>query len=639
MAGFDIDSEERLEVYTTLAAIANIVDGEQTNPPLSSPVVDPRTGNQVSIRDPLLVLTLVIIPENSGSAPESVTTAVIVGVGGAMGMAGELQALGALAFMGCADPQTRRSFASYRILSPAAVTNSYSGVIIGNAAIIAGIFLIQSVVVLLIMLMCSRRSSPFLDAQARARFPALTIFVANGMHGGTAFAASQIISQPSEYATWEIAIAALGFAYTMLYPVGLCLFPFLRVERAFQEYAVDEWVSNKRWPRFSAVFMPTGAIFSVSTRQACGPCISPFRSPPRQIWWMSMPIWTSLIIGIAGLFDPSTILLCQILYTIMGVAVLLTAVAIAVGRPLRTPASNWITGFSRVVVAALMFCMTAVLSLPADSAATNAVRAMGALLIVVTIVSILTTVCGALLELWLVSDDVPVSLLWTHIPGRSAKVTQQFMAGDGFDVDLISVAQRRDINENGEEAEEELQSKSTPTTQHGAATRSSEEMRVETYSSSTSSLTDHDTPLQSATRAHANTAKPLSNGTNISPPMSSSSSSVEDIRGRRLTSKRSTLHHDLLLAEHDSPPLSSLSRSSSSTVSTGDLDSGAGGEPSHQSGIGSSRPHHQHSKNRHHITHQALPSNVQRQSSLTTTSSRLSDGDDNLIEDDDFDDI
>ena len=120
------------------------------------------------------------------SLPSIVTVSVMVG-GGLVGgvVAAELQGVGALALMICADPNTQGRFVgSYRILSPFAVADSFAGVVVGNVLLSVLVLLLQMCV--LLVLRSGKPAQDSVDRMARARFPSLSITATAIFHVGTA---------------------------------------------------------------------------------------------------------------------------------------------------------------------------------------------------------------------------------------------------------------------------------------------------------------------------------------------------------------------------------------------------------------------------------------------------------------------
>jgi hypothetical protein len=432
---YSIDAEETLELHTTLRAVYGG----------SSLLVD-ETGT-VDLDAPLVVVTVVAVPSGTvGEGTLPTATTVVVGGGGFSGMASEVQALGAFAMMGCSDPRTRSNFGSYRALAPTAITESYSGVVLGNAALVVGVAVAQ-LAVLGLLRVC--RSVPrLIDHMATCMFPSLTLIAASAFHVGTAFASSQLVSEPSLYDAWEVAVGAVGMVYCVLYPLLLILHPYLRIERAYQEYEMAEWLIGKRWPALTRFLIPRGAIFSQKTRRAYGPAyISSIRLPARQVWWVSMPAWTGSIVAVGGLIHPVTVPHCQALFIIMGILLVATGVVVIALRPLHADVSSVLSGASRACCGAALMCMAAALndSGPTDAASLTAILAIGIVLMVIAVLRIVFALFGWYVEYRMHGDNVPLSLVWTHIPGSSNKTTQQFtVAGDQ---EMLIVADIRDEDE------------------------------------------------------------------------------------------------------------------------------------------------------------------------------------------------
>lgn len=432
---YSISVDEGLELYTTLRGLIGR-DAELV------PSVDP---------DALLLVGRLrsTAGDDGGSLP-SVVIAVAGGVGGAAAaMGAELQGLGALAMMECADPNTKSNFGSYRVLSPVAVINSYSGVVIGNLVLVAFVFVVQ-VVVVGVLRVC-RRVSRRIDLMSTARFPSLLVYASLAFHTGTAYASSQLISRPNDYAAWEVFIGVLGSAYTVILPAFFMAHPYLRLGRAYQEYELGEWLLQRRLPPWTLKIVPLGAIFSKETRQAYGGYISAFRAPPKQVWWNSMITWTSLVFFVGGLVHPMTVPGCQALFASMGILLVMMGMFILRSAPLRSHAAGWLDAASRFALAGILFSAAAALvsggPTPAVTLTVN--LALAVVLVVLTATRVAHHALCYYFDMIMLADEVALVTLWTHIPGATRKVTHQFSAdGDGLlELQIISAERDEEVSE------------------------------------------------------------------------------------------------------------------------------------------------------------------------------------------------
>ena len=219
LPSYAIEVEERMLLYTSMRELLDVVV-----------LMDHRDVDELH-----LIGTIEVYKPGTGMSVPSIVTTIITSGGGALGgMAPELQGVGALALMGCSDPNTKSRFGAYRALSPVAVQDSYAGVIIGNGILTFVVLAVQAGIVA--TLRFCHRVQRNIELMATARFPSLFFAAALAFHTGTAFASAQIISQPSDYAGWEIFFGVGGFIYSLLLPVVMAAHPYLRVGRAYQTY-------------------------------------------------------------------------------------------------------------------------------------------------------------------------------------------------------------------------------------------------------------------------------------------------------------------------------------------------------------------------------------------------------------------
>jgi uncharacterized membrane protein YozB (DUF420 family) len=353
-------------------------------------------------------------------------------MGGMSGMAAEQQALSALVMYSCSDPHSRGAFGSFRALSPFAIFESYAGVVLGNAIVMAVVAIIQSVI-LLVMRLC-RRVRRQVELMAAARFPSILMNVSFAFHTGTVYAASQLISLPGQFESWEVAVGAIAFTYCVLYPIFLCVHPYYRIGRAYQEYEMAEWLATKKWPSWIVHVVPQGAMYAPETRRAYGSYVSAYRAPASQVWWTSYPTWTSIIIGIGGLFHPETIPQCQALFITLGLLFLAVAAVCIWRAPLRSTTATYLNAIAKALTALILFCLAASVSPNGTKHASNAVFAFGIIQTAVTIIRILHSLLCSYFDKKMAKDLVPLSTTWTHVLGDNKKSTTRFATLDGLDL-------------------------------------------------------------------------------------------------------------------------------------------------------------------------------------------------------------
>ena len=382
-----------------------------------------------------------------GAAEESSMGVSVVGTVaaiafGAAGLAAEQQGLSAMAMMSCADPHTRAAFGSYRALSPFALWDSYIGVVAGNFVFVAAVLLIQGAVLLCLRL--ANRVRRWEELSAMARFPSVLLNCSFAIHTGTAYAASQLITLEDRPAEDRV-IGALAFAFVVLYPFGLVGFAYKFVGRAYQSYAVADYLEDKKWPAWVTHLLPVGAIYAAETRRTFGPLVSSYRLSGPQ--WPSYPTWTPMIFAIGGLFHPDTIPKCQALFVCMGLAFVAICVLVAVKMPRRSDAANWVDCTARILSAVVLFCM-AIAVAPGDDGRNAALAAM-ALGFIQTSLTIIRTLYALVM---IVFDrrlrELPLTHEWVHYTSEGAKTAKRFGANEDLFDDLRTEAQRRDDGED-----------------------------------------------------------------------------------------------------------------------------------------------------------------------------------------------
>ena len=390
--------------------------------------------------------TLRVVPSDSRSLAETkdatvgvsiigTTTTIILGSGG---IASEQQGLSAMAMMTCADPHTQKAFGSYRALSPFALWDSYIGVIAGNFAFLAAVFLIQ--VTVLLCLRLAKRTRRWEELSAVARFPAVLLNCSFAVHTGTAYAASQLITSDDRPLEDRI-VGGLAFAFVVVYPFGLVGVAYKFVGRAYQRYAMADFLEERQWPAWTARLLPRGAIYSSETRKTFGALVSAYRlSGPH---WPSYPTWTPMVFAIGGLFHPDTIPKCQALFVCMGLAFIALCVLVLAQMPRRSDALNYVDCAARVLSASVLFCM-AIAIVPGDDGRNAALAAMafGFIQTGVTVIRSLYALAVTVLDRRL--QQLPLAQEWVHYTSEGAKTAKQFGASEELFDDLRTEVERRD---------------------------------------------------------------------------------------------------------------------------------------------------------------------------------------------------
>lgn len=432
LPGYSIQEAEKLEVLVPTASI-----------------VGPWCADDGDV-----VMGVLQVQATTSQSSTAVTTAVVgavaaaVGAVGMAGMAADQQGLSAFAMMGCSNPETKESFGSIRVLSPFAVLNSYAGVVLGNAVVLAVVAVIQGVA-LLVMRVC-RRVRRRVELMAATRFPALLLGTSFAFHTGTAFAASQLVSEPANYEPWEVVVGVAAFGYCVVYPVVLIVHPYLRVGRAYQEYALDEWLVERKWPTWVRHIVPQGVMFSPETRRAYGGYVSSYRAPAKQVWWTSYPVWVSAIVGVGGLFHPTTIPGCQALLCSMGLALLAIAALTLRCMPHRSTASSVLASTAKIILALFAFALA--VAAGGSTTAVSVSVAIGWLQVAVTIVRIAHTILCTAFDRRMVLEAVMITPVWTHVTGRAVKASHRFQFnGDGEELTGV-VAEDDDCSVEKDEA-------------------------------------------------------------------------------------------------------------------------------------------------------------------------------------------
>ena len=462
--GYSIDEMEYLDVYIGAAGVVGpecTVGLQSRREALKAPPPPPSSGGgyfpawpatDFASEPSFFVGRIVMNPNDKGPSDSAVTSTVVSGGAaaaaaagaGSAGMAAEQQGLSAVAMSTCADGKTKSSFGAYRALSPFAIFESYAGVVLGNVIAYAVVLLVQ--LTALAVLKLRRPSSWLLQNMATGRFPSVLISVVVSLHTGTGFAASQLVSMPDKYEAWEVAVGAVAFGlFVVVFPVFTVLHPYLRVERAYQEYLNEEWIDSKPLPWLIRYTMPQGTLFSAETRRAYGGYVSAYKAPASQVWWTSFGVWTSFVVAVGGLVHPESKLGCKVLFIVEGVIFVAMAVVVVWRNPLRATAASHFNALAKVLMGVILFCMA--VSIDGVPPAVDAVVSLGWIQTMFTIVRVIHSFVSQMFDRKMASDDFSLRTVWSHVPASSAntkKLTQVFGVGVGSADDLRAAAASRD---------------------------------------------------------------------------------------------------------------------------------------------------------------------------------------------------
>ena len=436
---YSIDEAEGLDVYVPLATIVGSLCAADADVELPATTSDGL----------VLIGGLRVEPARGGLAPaEDATTGVSVGgavvdvILGGGGAAAEQMGLAAMGLMTCADPHTRGAFGSFRALSPFAIWDSYLGVVVGNAVFLAAVFCIQLIV--LLVLRAAKRVRRWEELSALARFPSVLLNCSFALHMGTAYSASQLITldnMPLE----DRVIGALAFAFVVVYPFGLIGFAFKFVGRAYQSYAMADYLrDHPNWPAWVSYCLPQGAIYAVETRRTFGPLVSAYRLSGAA--WPSYPTWTPMIFAIGGLFHPDTIPKCQALFVCMGLAFVALCVLVLFFSPRRSSLGCWLDAAARGLSAAMLFAMAVAIEKgDLGRGGAMAAFALGLIQTSATVIRALYSLVITLFDRQL--QQLPLTHEWVHYTSDGAKTAKRFGHAEELLGIMQTEAEKRDDGE------------------------------------------------------------------------------------------------------------------------------------------------------------------------------------------------
>eukprot|EP00742_Colponemidia_sp_Colp-10_P016276 GILJ01018633.1.p1 GENE.GILJ01018633.1~~GILJ01018633.1.p1 ORF type:complete len:758 (-),score=81.88 GILJ01018633.1:273-2243(-) len=387
--------------------------------------------------------------EALGAATDVVsgTTAIIGVVTGGFSAAADMQVIGALAMSTCADPHLRSAFGSYRALSPFALSNSYIGVIAGNAVAYVAVFVLQ-VLALLCLRLVKGDAAQWAELSAMIWFPGVTLSAMAALHTGTGYASSQLVSLPGP-AVEELAVGAVGVAFSVLVPVGIALFAYKMIPRAYQTYDDrTEFAAAKKLPIWSLHFIARGIITPQSTRQSYQSIISSCRHPSPM--WPSYPFWGPIIMMIGGFIHPTTVTGCVALFSALAAAYGALAVLVAIVQPLRSDCYNALEAIGKLLSGLILVC--GAVGVWTDSPemarrASSTAVIFGIIQIAVSALRLVYSLVVKHFDSAFDQDLVRLHVVWAHTTDSDATAKRFALPDEGDDDILRQVALIRDVQD------------------------------------------------------------------------------------------------------------------------------------------------------------------------------------------------
>ena len=344
---------------------------------------------------PVLILTWTVtaVPEPLAAATrvvaavvsQSVTAGSVIGGASGGGAAGDVQALATIGMLSCTQPRDRAMLSNTRLLSPAALSNEFVGMLLGNFILIALCALAHYLIVQAYQLVLRRRSSKggsastpkaseserTHDTMVCIRYPSLTITVTKVLYQGTALASAQLLASSDGL---EVVLGVVGFGYSLALPVVLTMVNVRYVNAEFHTYNIDS-PSAQREPllpspggdveesiafqpeerKASALvafvrrfIMPAGVWEPKDARKMYGSLFSSSRRP--EIVWVALPLLPSLVLAAASTIHPASTSGCQALFASLACLEFLLVCALLAFWPYR---SHCITGLAAASSACL----------------------------------------------------------------------------------------------------------------------------------------------------------------------------------------------------------------------------------------------------------------------------------------------
>ncbi len=387
---------------------------------------------------PLFQLTVYPPPESS-----SISSSVIASLApiGAAFAAPQLTVLVMMSMLPCASSYTRGVLANYRALAPAAISDSFEGVVIGNLILTFGFFAVWTFVAYALSM---ATKTDFMSACAKIRHPALPIIVYFLTFPGTSFAAMQLLTdRESTGGAGSVALGGVAIAIVVLaVPIASMHYirNYLEMDFAVFEYARWHRNASPAAARFlNVLLLPIGHWSPSYLQQMLWMFVT--RQCRKEYVWLTLPLWSPLIVACLGVIRPGSLVNCAVLFAVLASLHVVIALIVVWYRPLQSTLEDFIFVGQTLLTATVLSFSASLLLHPASAALRTGLTVLAFCIVVVTAIDILYNVALNLIILPRLHEHVP----YTH------RFSWPAAGGDGDEDDAVNGARLFDLYGKEEE--------------------------------------------------------------------------------------------------------------------------------------------------------------------------------------------
>ena len=417
IASYLIDAEEHVTFAVPLqemlfAMICELSEGNSSSAPVAPHLI--------------VLFDVTIYTQKTLNSVSSIVS-VVAPIGAALA-APQLQVLVVMSMLPCSGSYQQGALANYRALAPAAISASFEGVILGNIFLTCGFCALWALVTFFTSLVLKL---DMLDACTKCKFPALPIIVFSLTFPGTAFAVMQLLTTNGTSSNSLALAGGTLLIFVLGIPVGGIRIIQNYVEMHFDVFEYGRWNrhSSPLFARFlNVILLPIGSWQPDHMRQMMWMFVT--RQCRREYLWLTLPLWSPLVVAALGVIRPSTTLGCVALFGVLSFIHLVIALIVVWYRPLQSTLEDIIFVIQTFLTALVLSFSGSLLLLPGSAALRNGTMVLAFAIIVVTIVDVLYNIFLHAVVIPRLHDHLPHSFAfeWPYGPGDEHDQMDEEMA-------------------------------------------------------------------------------------------------------------------------------------------------------------------------------------------------------------------
>ena len=334
----------------------------------------------------VIVFDVTIFPETTALSSVSSVVSVVAPIGAALA-APQLQVLVVMSMLPCSGSYQQGALANYRALAPAAISASFEGVILGNIILTFGFCAARGILTFVISVV---HRLDMAAACAKCKFPALPIIVYSLTFPGTAFASMQLLAT-RETSAGSLALASITLLVVVLgIPIGGIRYIQNHLEMHFDVFDYGRWQrgSSPLFARFlNVILLPIGSWQPDQMRQMMWMFVT--RQCRREYLWLTLPLWSPMVVACLGVIHPSTTIGCAALFGLLALLHLLIALIVVWFRPLQSTLEDILFVVQTFLTALVLSFSASLLILPGSTALRAGAMVLAFAIIAVTMLDVL----------------------------------------------------------------------------------------------------------------------------------------------------------------------------------------------------------------------------------------------------------